>query len=113
MGLLSPSFDSASKLWRNHAAKKSSKNMFQIGPSQPPKPLTRDILAEVAQALEMKLIYPAFRLARETREFTIVLFQHDGFSLHFVRREEMWLTRIANAIQEEITQHRVETRLEW
>jgi hypothetical protein len=75
---------------------------------QPP-----DILAEVAQALEMKLIYPAFRLARETREFTIVLFQHDGFSLHFLRRDEMWLERIANAIQEEIAQHGVETRLEW
>ena len=73
----------------------------------------RDIMAEVAQALEMKLIYPAFRLAGETREFTIVLFQHDGFSLHFLRRGETWLARIANVIQEEIAQHGVETRLEW
>jgi hypothetical protein len=31
-------------------------------------------MAEVAQALELKLILPAFRLAAETREFTIVLF---------------------------------------
>ena len=55
----------------------------------------------------------AFRLARQTREFTIVLFQHDGFTLHFLRRDEMWLGRIANVIQEEIAQHGVETRLEW
>ena len=55
----------------------------------------------------------AFRLARETREFTTVLFQHDGFSLHFLRRDEMWLARIANVIQEEIAKHGVETRLEW
>ena len=63
--------------------------------------------------LPVKLVYPAFRLARETREFTIVLFQHDGFSLHFLRREEMWLARIASVVQEEIAQHGVETRLEW
>jgi hypothetical protein len=73
----------------------------------------RQIMAEVAQALELKLIYPAFRLAAETREFTIVLFQHDGFTLHFLLRDEMWLARIANVIQEEIAQHGVETRLEW
>jgi hypothetical protein len=63
--------------------------------------------------LPVKLFYPAFRLAGETREFTIVLFQHDGFSLHFLRRGEMWLQRIANVIQEEIAQHGVETRLGW
>jgi hypothetical protein len=55
----------------------------------------------------------AFKLARETREFTIVLFQHDGFSLHFLRRDEMWLQRIASVVQDEILQHGVETRLEW
>ena len=64
-------------------------------------------MAEVAQALEMKLIYPAFRLAGETREFTIVLFQHDAFSLHFLRRSEAWLARIA--VQEEIAQDGVVT----
>ena len=73
----------------------------------------RQIMAEVAQALEMKLIYPAFRLAQETREFTIVLFQHDGFSLHFLRRNEMWQERIAHAIQEEINHQGVATKLEW
>jgi hypothetical protein len=70
-------------------------------------------MAEVAQALEMKPIYPAFRLAGETREFTIVPFQHDGFSLHFLRRGEMWLGRIASVIQEEVAQHGVVTTLEW
>jgi hypothetical protein len=65
----------------------------------------RQIMAEVAQALELKLILPAFRLAAETREFTIVLFQHDGFTLHFLRRGEMWLGRIATVIQEEVAQH--------
>ena len=73
----------------------------------------RQIMAEVAQALEMTLIYPAFRLAADTREFTIVLFQHDGFTLHFLRRGALWLRRIASAIQEEASQHSVVTRLEW
>lgn len=70
-------------------------------------------MAEVAQALKMKLIYPAFRLAGETREFTIVLFQHDGFSLHFLRRGDMWLRRITSVIQEEVSQYGFVTRLEW
>jgi hypothetical protein len=73
----------------------------------------RRIMAEVAQALELKLIYPAFRLAAETQEFSIVLFQHDGFSLHFRRRGEMWLARIAGVIQEEAIQQGIATRLEW
>ena len=70
-------------------------------------------MAEVAQALELKLILPAFRLAAETREFTIVLFQHDGFSLHFLRRGETWLAKIASVIQDEIAKQGVITSLEW
>ena len=54
-----------------------------------------------------------FQACSETREFTIVLFEHDGFSLHFPRTDEMWLPRIANIVQEEIARYGVETKLEW
>jgi hypothetical protein len=73
----------------------------------------RQIMAEVAQALEMKMILPAFKLAQQTQDFTIVLFQHDGFSVHFMRRADMWQERIAQAIQEEIHQQGIQTGLEW
>jgi hypothetical protein len=73
----------------------------------------RHIMAEVAQALELKLIYPAFRLASETPELTITLFQHDGFSVHFRRRPKTWLARIAGAVHEEIERQGIITRLEW
>jgi len=73
----------------------------------------RDIMAEIAQAWEMKLIYPAFELAQQTREFTITLYQYDGFSVHFTRRPEVWKPRIEQAINENA--HRLDfmTWLEW
>jgi hypothetical protein len=66
-----------------------------------------------SRALQLKLIFPAFRLAADTREFTTRFFQHDGLSLHFLRRGEVWVRRIADVIQEEIAQHGVEAKLEW
>ena len=62
---------------------------------------THQIMAIVAQALEMHLIYPAFELAKAHRkDFTITLAQHDGFSVKFHRRAEEWKKRIKQVIQE-------------
>jgi hypothetical protein len=82
------------------------------------KPVTeerqpRDIMAEIAQAWEMNLIYPAFELARQTREFTITLYQYDGFSVNFTRRPELWKQRIQEVISENANRQGFMTWLEW
>ena len=73
----------------------------------------RDIMAEIAQAWEMKLIYPAFKLAQQTRDFTITLYQCDGFSVHFMRRRKEWKQRIEQAIYENAHRDDFLTWLEW
>lgn len=73
----------------------------------------RDIMASVAQSWEMKLIFPAFLLASQTRDFTITLFQHDGFSVNFRRRKDLWKKRIENVINERIGKYNILTGIEW
>lgn len=75
---------------------------------------THQIMAIVAQALEMHLIYPAFELAKAHRkDFTITLAQHDGFSVKFHRRAEEWKKRIKKVIQERIDRWEIYTTIEW
>lgn len=75
---------------------------------------THQIMAIVAQALEMHLIYPAFELAKAHRkEFTITLAQHDGFSVKFHRRAGEWKKRIRKVVQERIDLWEIKTTLEW
>ena len=73
----------------------------------------RDILAQVAQSWEMKLIFPAFELADKTEDFKIMIFQHDGFSVHFTRRPEDWRKRIQGAVENQARQLGIPTSLEW
>lgn len=73
----------------------------------------RDIMAEIAQAWEMKLIYPAFELANTTRAFVITLYQYDGFSVVFRHRKEQWKERIEQAIQDNADSLNILTKLEW
>ena len=73
----------------------------------------RDIMAEVAQACEMKLIYPAFELAQQTREFTITLYQYDGFSVHLRRPRDTWKRKIEQAIYDNANRQGFMTWLEW
>jgi len=75
---------------------------------------THQIMALVAQALEMHIIYPAFELAKANREeFTITLAQHDGFSVKFHRRADHWKREIQNKVQERINHWKIRTVLEW
>jgi len=75
---------------------------------------THQIMAIVAQALEMHLIYPAFELAKAHRkDFTITLAQHDGFSVKFHRRAEEWKKRIKKVIQDRIDLWEINTTIEW
>jgi hypothetical protein len=73
----------------------------------------RDILAQIAQSWEMKLIFPAFQLAAQTEDFKIMIFQHDGFSVHFTRRPEQWRERIQSVVNERAKALEIPTSLEW
>jgi hypothetical protein len=73
----------------------------------------RDILAQIAQSWEMKLIFPAFELANQTEDFKIMLFQHDGFSVHFRRRDDAWSKKIKVAIDDNAQLLGIPASLEW
>jgi len=72
------------------------------------------ILAAQAQAVELKLIYPAFALAMSTNEFVITLYQYDGFSVEVrqASRRAAWIDRIIRAVNESIRQTPIITSLE-
>lgn len=56
----------------------------------PDKGKARSVLAQLSQAREMQLLLPAVRLAKKRRkEVTIVLWEHDGFSVHFTRKDRV------------------------
>jgi hypothetical protein len=72
------------------------------------------ILAMVSQAQEMQLLLPAFELAfKHRRDFTITLFQHDGFSVKILRRPEYWKRRIKESVGLAIKEKGFLTSLEW
>ena len=72
------------------------------------------ILAMVSQAQELQLLLPAFELAaKHRRDFTITLFQHDGFSVKIMRRAKYWKDRINEGVEEKIREGGFLTALEW
>jgi hypothetical protein len=73
----------------------------------------KQILAQQAQAAELHLLYPVFKMAAQTKEFTITLFQHDGFSVHFGKRPEFWREKLKAAIADQTVAMGVATTLEW
>jgi len=46
-------------------------------------PNSRSVLAQLAQAWELRLLLPVLELARTTEQFTIMLWLHDGFYVDF------------------------------
>ncbi len=73
----------------------------------------RDILAQLAQCWEMKLIYPAFEVTAGNPYCTIMVYQFDGFTAHFTRRPEGWATRIKDAVDARAKEFGIPTWLEW
>lgn len=72
------------------------------------------ILAMVSQAQELKLLLPAFELAtKHRRDFTITLFQHDGFSVKIQRRADYWRDRIKEGVDAKIKEEGFLTALDW
>jgi hypothetical protein len=72
------------------------------------------ILAMVSQAQELQLLLPAFELAtKHRRDFTITLFQHDGFSVKIQRRADYWRDRIKETVDTKVREEEFLTALEW
>jgi hypothetical protein len=76
---------------------------------------TPQILAQISQAIELKIMHAIFEVAATTSDFTITLFQHDGIAVHFTDKSkaEKWKKRITRAVDTEAKRLAVETTLEW
>jgi hypothetical protein len=76
---------------------------------------TPQILAQISQAIELKIMHVAFEVAATTSDFKITLFQHDGIAVHFTDKSKArrWKQRISRAIDIEAKRLGVETILEW
>jgi hypothetical protein len=64
---------------------------------------TPQILAQISQAIELKIMHAIFEVAAKTSNFTITLFQHDGIAVHFTDKSkaERWKRRMTKAVSEE------------
>ena len=74
----------------------------------------RSILAQEAQAMELWLLLPIVEMARSTDEFSIVLWQHDGFSAAFRDRSRArrWVGRFQEAVARRAGEQGIATELE-
>jgi hypothetical protein len=60
---------------------------------------TRSALAQEAQAYEMGLLLPVIYLAQRTDQFSVVLWQHDGFTLAIKDRRPHMVRKVIEAIE--------------
>ena len=76
---------------------------------------TPQVLAQISQAIELKIMHAVFTVATTTSDFTITLFQHDGIAVHFTdkSKSKAWQKRMSDAAAKEARQFGVETFLEW
>lgn len=74
----------------------------------------RGFLAEDAQSVELLLLMPVYRLAKQTDQFKVMLYQFDGFTVKYEdkRSAAHWHRRIVQAVQEEVDHQGVITSLE-
>jgi hypothetical protein len=75
----------------------------------------RTILALISQAVELKIMHVVFEIAKKAKDFTITLFQHDGFAIHFTDKSKanMWIGRLNHAVKKEAQRMGILTYLEW
>jgi hypothetical protein len=77
-------------------------------------PNERSVLAQLAQAWELRLLVPAINLAAQTKQFTITAWLHDGFYVDF--RDEMrapqWEHRLVDAVNRQAQALDILTKLE-
>jgi hypothetical protein len=79
-----------------------------------PIPNPRSVLAQLAQARELQLLYPAIMLARQTDQFQIMLWLHDGFYVAFRHQaqQERWIARMQRVVNQRAAELGIFTRLE-
>lgn len=75
---------------------------------------SKSVLAQLAQAYELNLLYPVIKLAKSDNRFQIVLWQHDGFSVHWLRKEDIPSVEfnLKHAVKERAVQLGINTELE-
>ena len=75
----------------------------------------RSILAQQAQAVEMDLLLPVVKLAVESNQYDVLLWQHDGFSVVFrdKQRKELWKNRISKVVESKAAEYGIVVSLEW
>ncbi len=80
----------------------------------PRKNNVKRLMALQAQALELQVLLPVVRLAKDTDEFQIVLWGHDGFYVAYkdMQREHTWSGRIKQIVLSETQKWNVLTELE-
>ncbi len=73
------------------------------------------IAAQISQAIELKIIHPLFVCAKNTDDFTITLFLHDGVGIHFTDKSKVtrWKRRLNDLVVTAAEQFGAETELEW
>jgi hypothetical protein len=73
------------------------------------------VLAQISQAIELRIMHAVFELAKTTSDFTITLFQHDGIAVHFTDKSKCkaWKKRMSDAVAREAQHFGVETFLDW
>lgn len=73
------------------------------------------LMARQAQSYEMALIHPVFELAKTTDDFTVTLFQHDGFSVKFhnTKMRAKWIDLMTQVVEEKARMLGIYTTLNW
>jgi hypothetical protein len=73
------------------------------------------ILAQISQAIELKIIHPLFVCAKNTDDFTITLFLHDGVAIHFKDKTKVttWKRRLNALVTNAAREFNAITALEW
>lgn len=77
------------------------------------RPNPRSVLAQLAQSRELQLMLPILELAQQTRQFSIMLWLHDGCSIAFrdATRTKLWSGRIVEAVNRQATALGIPTEL--
>lgn len=76
----------------------------------------KSILAQVAQAKELYLMYPIIQLAKgNEKRFQVVLWLHDGVEIRFMdqERKQQWKDKISAAVKVRADELNIPTYLEW
>lgn len=78
----------------------------------------KSILAQCCQSIELKILYPAVKIAMEHNNkngFRILLWQHDGFTLYprVSAKKEFWKEVLSFHVDSEAERLGIATKLQW